>query len=196
MTKFLVVDTETGGTDPQKQSVLSVGLVVWENGCLGAQLEILVAENPIVTTPEAMAVNRIDLKSHKERALNPAAAVEGIDRFLAENFGDVLEVGGKVVLAGHNIGFDVGFLKRLYRLAGETFEARFSHRSIDTASILRFLNLCGLIPETALNSDGAFAFLGVEPDAPSRHTALGDARATARLLRRTVQVVRESRANS
>lgn len=30
--KLLFVDTETGGTDEKKHSLLSVGLIYWENG--------------------------------------------------------------------------------------------------------------------------------------------------------------------
>lgn len=191
MTKFLVVDTETGGVDPATQSLLSVGLVVWDAGCLGAQLEILVAEDPLVTTPEAMAVNRIDIDRHMACAVAPKAAVEQIEGFVAAHFADVLEAEEKVVLAGHNIGFDVGFLKRLYRLAEAPFDSRFSHRSVDTASIMRFLHLCGLAPAAATTSDGAFAFLKVTPEAADRHTALADARATARLLGAAIRLVRQ-----
>jgi len=191
MTRLLVLDTETGGIDSATQSVLSVGLVVWDDGQLVAQTEVLVAENPVVTTPEAMAVNRIDLERHKAQALPPAVAVERIEQFVAAHFGDAFEAGEKVVLAGHNIGFDIGFLKRLYRLTEMPFERRFSHRSVDTASIMRFLQLCGLAPAEALTSDGAFAFFGIEPALGDRHTALGDARATAELLQRLVGLVRE-----
>lgn len=191
MTKFLVVDTETGGVDPATQSLLSVGLVVWDTGRLGAQLEILVGEDPLVATPEAMAVNRIDIDRHMARAVAPKIAVAQIERFVAAHFANTLKAGEKVVLAGHNIGFDVGFLKRLYRLADAPFDSRFSHRSVDTASIMRFLHLCGLAPAAATTSDGAFAFLEVTPEAADRHTALADARATARLLGAAIRLVNE-----
>ena len=63
---------------------------------------------------------------------------------------------------------------------------------LDTASILRFLSLTGRLPAAAVASSEAFAHLGVSIAAEMRHTALGDARATAELLTRLVELVTPS----
>ena len=42
MTRLLVLDTETGGLDPETDALLSVGLVDWRDGLVTRKLEILV----------------------------------------------------------------------------------------------------------------------------------------------------------
>src|SRR5438132_13459472 len=144
MTRLLVIDTETGGIDPSEHSLLTVGAVVWDNGVLGVGLEIAVAESVISVTPGAMQINRIDLARHGEISLSPVDAARKLEDFVRDQFQEVFASGERVVLAGHNVGFDVSFLKRLYRLARCDFEATFSHRTLDTAGILRFLSISGL----------------------------------------------------
>lgn len=189
MTKLLIVDTETGGVDPERHSLLSLAGVVWGGGEATAEIEILVAEPDLTVTARALEINRIDLVSHAQRALAPTEALSAFVAFVQDQFRDELASGEKVVVAGHNVAFDAGFIKRLFRAAGVDFEALFSHRMLDTASILRFLSLAGILPEAAAASTEAFAHLKIAIADDARHTALGDARATAELLTRLVDLV-------
>jgi len=182
MTKLLVIDTETGGVDPDRHSILSLAAVVWEDGRVTGELEVLVAETDITVTPKALEINGIDLVAHSRAAVAPQAALAGLMAFVDDQFADDIAAGRQVVLAGHNVGFDVGFLRRLCRLAGEAFPAVFSHRVLDTASVLRFLALAGHVPAAAVGSSEAFAHMGIRVPVKLRHTALGDARATAELI--------------
>src|SRR5687768_3005895 len=116
MARLLIIDTETGGIDPSVHSLLSLAAVVWEDGRLGGSVEILVAEPVISVSPEAMRINRIDLGVHGQKALSTAEAVAAFEAFIRHEFQEAFTCGERVVLAGHNVGFDVGFLKRLYRL--------------------------------------------------------------------------------
>jgi DNA polymerase-3 subunit epsilon len=186
VTKLLVIDTETGGLDPLNHSLLSWAGVVWEDSKLTSEMEVFVKEDPITATLEAMEINRIDLRTHHERALPPGVAMRRISTFVTNNF----SVSEKVVLVGHNVTHDIGFTKRLFRMTHpERYDQLFSHRSLDTASILRFLFLLGLVPESATSSTGGFKHFGIEVPAGERHTALGDARATALLLTRMMELV-------
>jgi DNA polymerase III epsilon subunit-like protein len=189
MTKLLVIDTETGGIDPDRHSLLSLAAAVWADGCLEGEIEIFVAEPDITVTARALEINRIDLVEHARTAVPPAEALSRLLDFVADHFPAELAVGDQVVLVGHNVGFDIGFLRRLCRLAGAPFPALFSHRSLDTASVLRFLSLAGVVPPSAVASTEAFAFLGLCVPEELRHTALGDARATAELLTRLVDLI-------
>jgi len=189
MTKLLVIDTETGGVDPDRHSILSLAAVVWEGGEIRGEIEILVAEPDFAVTTRALEMNRIDLVAHGRRAIAPREALALLQEFVFKHFGQELSAGEQLVLAGHNVGFDIGFLKRLYRLAGAEFPSIFSHRVLDTASALRFLSLAGLLPAAAISSSGAFDYLGITIQAEKRHSALGDARGTAELLTRLVELV-------
>jgi DNA polymerase-3 subunit epsilon len=163
--------------------------VVWADGRVEGEIEIFVAEPDITVTARAMEINRIDLVEHARVAVVPAEVLARLLGFVADHFRSDLAAGEQVVLVGHNVGFDIGFLRRLCRLAGAPFPNFFSHRSLDTASVLRFLSLAGIVPPSAVASTEAFACLGVRVPENLRHTALGDARATAELLTRLVGLV-------
>lgn len=178
---IVVVDTETGGLDPLHHSLLSVGLV---SGDGRRTLEFYVAEPEIVALPASLAINRIDPATVALEGLDPPAACDAIDRFL-----DAMEIPRPVVMVGHNIAFDLAFLRRLYRLAGRDMSAAFSHRTVDTHTLLWALGERGRLPKTVRGSDAAFAHFGIEPPAALRHTALGDAIATRHLVERLLELL-------
>ncbi len=188
MAKLLVLDTESGGLDPLTHSLLSIGCVVWEDNKLGPEIEILVREDPFVVTAKALEVNRIDLVEHAAKAVSPTGAQSKLASFVLTHFEAEIRYGTKVPIVAHNPEHDVGFIRRLFRIA-ETrtpYDTYFSHRKLDTASVLRYLSLTGKVPDTAVSSDGWIQHFGIKVPKSRRHTALGDARATAQLLTKLV----------
>lgn len=189
MARYIVLDTESGGLDPQVHSLLSVGAVVWEDGRILDETEILVLEDPIIVTAKALEVNRINLVEHAKVALPPWKALSNLRLdFHAKHFCDT-----QAVIVAHNAEHDVGFMRRLFRLGDperrhEPYDAHFSHRKLDTAGILRYLHLVGRVPESAISSDGWIEHFGIKVPREERHTALGDARATAQLLTKLVDM--------
>lgn len=189
MDRLLVIDTETGGVDPAKYSILSLAAIVWRPGGEGEACEIFIAEPEIVSEPGALSVNQIDLEWLRTHGEPPNIAVERVQEFLRRAFG-VLGDGETVSLVGHNVAFDVGFLRRLYRLGQQDFDRVFSHRVVDTASVARFLMLAGRLPIDLASSTKLFEHFGIRFDPKERHSALGDARATGRLLDEMIKLVR------
>ena len=191
MVRLFVIDTETGGVDPAKFSLLTFAGAVWEDGRILDTIEFSVREPRVRVEPEAMLINRIDLVAHKKAGISPAAAILLINDLLDRYFGEE-----PVTIAGHNVNFDIGFLRRLYRLAKEDYPSRFSRRHIDTASILGFLNICGLISIPKPSLDNALAEFGITYAAESRHTALGDVVMTCELINKMKVLVLSARPNS
>ena len=186
MTRLLVLDTETGGIDPIANSILSLGAVVWDDGVPGAEFEVKIKEPTLSLTIEAMAINKIDLVEHAKTALPPVEAMKKFRTFLKKHF----KGEPKIPLVGHNVAFDIGFLKRLCRLSDENYDAIFSHRSTDTAGILRFMALAGRSNLSGAGLDEALAHFNVAVNGGLRHTALEDARATAVLLTKLVELAK------
>jgi DNA polymerase III epsilon subunit-like protein len=179
MARLFVIDTETGGVDPSEFSILTFAGAVWDDGKILETIEFSVLEPQIRTEPEAMRINRIDLNEHRRRAIAPQEAIRQIDALLDRHFRDA-----PAPIAGHNVNFDVGFLKRLYRIAGGEYPTRFSRRHVDTASILAFLDLCGLISLAKPSLDNALRVFDIAHETQSRHTALGDVMVTCELINR------------
>jgi len=188
---MIVLDTETGGLDPENKSILSVGCVVLnDNLSIVDEFENYVKESDIIADPRALAINKIDLEWLKENGKSPAEVITNLEEFLSKYYNKK----EKITMAGHNVGFDVGFMKRLYKQGGaglEGYESRFSHRTVDTASIIRFFMLAKRLDIPAANSTDAFKYFGIEISDTERHTALADARATAKLLKGLVGMVKE-----
>ncbi len=190
MTKLLVIDTETGGLDPSTHSILSVGAIVWEDGKLRDAIEIYVLEQKLQVDSKAMEINRIDLPWLQQHGVSPVDAVKQLLDFIGKNFKECRVSREKIAIVGHNVNFDVGFLKRLFNLAGQDYEEVFSHRVLDTAGILRFLSLAGKISIPSAGSTAAFDYFHIDIKSSERHTALADARATGQLLTKLVELIR------
>ena len=179
MSRLLVIDTETGGLDPAVHSILSLGATVYPYAPGDPEFSVLVKETPFVVDAGALGVNKISLVEHHAGADDPAAAWFKFMDFV-QTVSNLERLFGKFVLAGHNVPFDIGFLRRLHRLAGDTrpFDSLFSHRFEDTMTIGRFLARCGA-PIKRFGLADLLEFFGLKNEAA--HTALADARATAQL---------------
>jgi DNA polymerase III subunit epsilon len=183
--RLLFIDTETGGLDPDKHSLLSIAFVIWEDKEIIDSKEILINDGILSVTEEALAINKIDIEKHKQSAVSSSQAVDEILSFIGKHFPGQ----GKITLAGHNVHFDVNFLKAFLAANNKDFNEFFSHRIIDTSSILNYLYLAGHIKQRAISSDEAFGLFDIQ--VPGRHTAMGDATATAELLTRLLNLIKK-----
>jgi len=181
--KILFIDTETGGIDPASHSLLSLALVVWKELEVRASIEILVNDGVLNVTEKALEINGINLSEHKKKAVSPALALQQFDQFLGIHFSR----DEKIILGGHNINFDVNFLNTFLTRNGYNFQQRFSHRFVDTSSILFYLYLTGKIKRKLTASQDAFDYFGIT--VAGRHTALGDAFATAQLFSKLINIL-------
>jgi len=185
MNKILFIDTETGGLNPKEVSLLSIGLVAWENGAIKDSREIFIKQKLFKITPDAIRINKINLYDCLVDAIPEEEAISSIIAFIKKN--NLVDETGTVVLAGHNVNFDIGFLKELFVKEQELFEKTFGHRFIDTASILKFLLYAGKLSADISSSTKAFEYFNIM--VPKRHSALGDALATANLFTELLNLV-------
>jgi len=181
--KILFIDTETGGIDPLESSLLSIGLVVWcENEILDSK-ELFLNDGRLKVTKEALKVNKINIETHRKKALPSQQVITELIAFLRKHF----DFNESITLAGHNVNFDVNFLKFFLERNNQKFSNYFSHRIIDTSSILYYLYLSGKLKHRALSSSDAFSYFRIPVE--NRHSALGDAVATAKLFTRLIQLM-------
>ena len=181
--KILFIDTETGGLDPTRNSLLSIGLVIWQEFRIIDSTEILVDDGILNVSKRALEINKIDLDEHRANALTSELAIKRFENFLSKHF----NVDEKITLGGHNINFDVNFLRHFLVQHNYDWHIRFSHRFVDTATILYYLYLSEKLKEKAISTDEAFKLFGINVD--KRHSALGDAIATAKLFTTLLKVI-------
>ena len=173
--KLIFLDTETGGIDPKTSSLLSIGLVIWENKKIITEKEFLVKEKNYNVTTQAMEINKINLDELKKKGLEKSEIKKEIINLVKNNFKE------KAILVGHNINFDISFFKKIFE--EKEFLEIFSYRSIDTASIIKYLSIKKGLDLNSL--DDAIKYYNLKVN--ERHTALGDAIITAELFNKLLE---------
>lgn len=171
----LFFDTETGGLDCNKHSLLTAFFAICdENLNIIDELDLKLKPSDVSLVncdAEALAINKIDLDAH----LNDPETVtyeEGarlLTAFLEKN-----KIKGKrksYQPCGHNVGFDKDFLWAQLISKAE-FERLVHYRTLDTSIVCSFLKDVGIFPEDV----GSLTSLVVYLKLPMReaHTARDD----------------------
>ena len=179
---IVVLDVETTGTNPVIHDPVSVAFVPLADHLPTLSLAI---RPPSPVWSEYAAANFSRFRSEwAHSALSPTEALVQAEQYL----GRICE-GRDAIVVGHNVGFDLAFLRKLATYSGKEDVTGISHRSVDTHSILFAAWLLGRIPEEALTSDGAFHYFQIIVPPEARHTALGDAIATKALFIRILELL-------
>lgn len=172
---ILVIDVETTGLTPGYDAILELA------GCVLSETDLeeksffrsrVRTEQPI--SPGANKTHGLTLDDVRD-------APSLID--VIADFADFAPE--KAILSGHNVGFDVGFLRAAYQQVGRRFP--FDYHVLDIWSIaFLVLGSRGVrLPSYSLTSLCSLFGIAREP----QHGALQDARASAALLRHLVAVI-------
>jgi DNA polymerase-3 subunit epsilon len=192
--KILFIDTETGGVDPNKDSLLTIGLEVWSKNKVfpEGKLHILIKQDKYIVNGKAMDINGIDLAKHHKKAVSHMKAIEQILDFINDYFGDSCERNGeKITLGGHNINFDVNFLKKFLLNNNIKFHKIFDYRFVDTAGLLKTLYLGGKIDKPIKSLDEAISYFNIEMNDNDRHQADEDINVTIKVFNKILNLIQE-----
>ena len=158
----VVLDTETTGLDVTSARLLQIGAVRIRHGQLRVDENLDLLIDPGEPIPAAStAIHNID-----------DATVAGAPKF-SDLWETLVEFIGDSIVIGHSIGFDMAILHRECRLANIAWE---TPRTLDSRLLAEIAN--PQLPDFSMEM--VASWLGVE--LTGRHTALGDAIATARLF--------------
>ncbi|WP_057462085.1 exonuclease domain-containing protein [Pseudovibrio sp. POLY-S9] len=160
---FVVFDTETTGLMPNKDDIVQIGAVRVVNGRIipGETVDQLV--NPGRLIPAASTgVHRITDDMVAD-APDPVTAISEFHAFAKDS-----------VIVAHNAPFDMAFLHRYGHLSGHAWD----HPILDTV----LLSAVVFGADQVHTLDALCTRLGIEIPIVLRHTALGDAQATAQAL--------------
>jgi len=167
---FVIFDTETTGLNPQIDEICQIAAVRVMNGKIveGERFDMLV--NPGRSIPAAStAVHHVT----NAMVVDAAPVPEALARFHAFAQGSVL--------VAHNAPFDMSFLRRRETEIGK----RFDQPILDT--VLCSAILYGQSAEHTL--DALCARLHIQIPEADRHTAIGDAIATAEAFRKMIPML-------
>jgi len=161
---FIILDTETTGLNPEKDQLIEIAAVLVENGEIQDRFETLL--NPgIPLDPVVTALTGIQEKDLVQAPLIHTV-IPALEKFL-----------GKYPILGHNIAFDLEFLKQNKICVEEQF-------SLDTLILAQIL----LPEQVSFSLEGITANLEVEH---LSHRAMGDVLACWELFKIFYQKLQE-----
>jgi DNA polymerase III epsilon subunit-like protein len=178
---MIVIDLETSGVDPSRHSILSIGAVDFSNPKNQFYMECRIRENAEIDL-EALAANGFTMKSIKDKSKSSLRDV--LLKFC--------KWAGKIedrTIAGHNVQFDIRFLKHSLRLYGIDYSV--GSRCVDTHALVYAHSLRSgtKIPLKGRSSDITSAFVAEYcglPEEPSPHNGLSGAKIEAEELSRLI----------
>lgn len=174
--RILVVDLETTGLDPRSDAIVEIA------ACL-------LAPKTLTEVGWFHSVVRTDVRMDAR-----AASVHGVsldDLADAPPLASVIKdfagfAPNQVILAGHNVSFDVAFLRAAYEQTNHRFE--FDYHLLDIWSIAFFILGAEGVSLQSYSLDALCSLFGIKRG--QRHRALEDARASAAILRHLYMVER------
>ena len=171
--KYVVFDLETTGFSPEKNRIIEFGAVKVENGQITERFSEFV--NPEIPIPYRIT----QLTSITDDMVIGADPIRDVlPRFL--------EFSKDCVLVGHNVGFDIGFVRENCRRLG--YPCPFT--TVDTLGISR-----ALLPGHAKYTlDAVAKILGVVLE--NHHRAVDDAECTAEIFRKELPMLAERGADT
>jgi DNA polymerase III subunit epsilon len=163
-TVFTVFDVETTGLSPERNRITELGIVKLKGGEIIAEYETLIDPGQFIPPGITMLTGITNELVHGKPKFETLAP---------DIMSFIFSEGDSILLAGHNVRFDYGFLNASLERAGHN---RLTLPSICTARLARRLSKS--LPSKSL--DSLKRHFGIRTR--RKHRALDDARATAQIL--------------
>jgi DNA polymerase III alpha subunit (gram-positive type) len=178
MTHYFCVDTETGGLSSSNSLLTLYGLVIDESFNVVNQVDLCLKPNSgqyVIEAP-ALGINNINLVEHDKRAIDYKKGKETLYK--------LLYLYKPLHLIGHNVAFDVKFMKRhLFEGRRTELDTLFSRHIHDTKNNATFLKTCGRIPkDVGVSLVQQLKFFFPDLDLEGHHNAEWDAKMTFKLF--------------
>lgn len=185
--KAIFIDTETGGLEPRKHSILTLGAIcidTTERKLLDTYYAGYIYDTYTVT-PQALRINGIklvELVSDPQSIHYKTGATE-FGKWLDKQR---LATNRKILVGGHNVNFDKGFV---IGQLGLDWDRYFHYRVLDSQTIAAFLKDVGILHLKSTGLDAVATSLGVRGRENDTHNALEDAKLSARCYLKMVSMV-------
>lgn len=139
MNKYIAFDCETTGVNDNCNLLTVSFLILDENLNEKDALNLSLRQNNgYHIFPKALEINKIDIIKHHNTSLDLIDARKKLLEFLTKN-----KVQFKLIPIGHNIQFDIKFIKHSGLLTEFEYNNFISCNPLDTLSIAQFLKLSG-----------------------------------------------------
>jgi DNA polymerase III alpha subunit (gram-positive type) len=141
--KYIAFDCETTGINDNSNLLTVSFLILDENLNETDSLNLsLRHNNGYHVYPKALEINKIDIIKHHNTSLDLIDTRRKLLEFLTKNKGQF-----NLIPIGHNIQFDIKFIKQSGLLTEYEYSSYISYNPLDTLSVAQFLKLSGKLHE-------------------------------------------------
>lgn len=190
MKKILWFDTETTGTDPSRHGLLTISGMVEIDGKIMEEFDFRTRPFPDQDIkPEALLVNGLTvhtIAAFPEPRETYAELARVFDRHI--NRYDKTD---KFYPAGHNVRFDIDFLKQFFVNNGnQYFGSYLKYQALDTMCLAHGLFHAGVISPPDFKLATLCAYFNIPLDA---HKSMDDIRASRELAKKMFDLIKGDR---
>lgn len=178
--KYIAFDCETTGVNDDC-NLLTVSFLMLNSNLKEMDvLNIALKQtNGYYIYPESLEVNKIDIIKHHNQAIDLIDARRKVLQFLQKYKGQY-----SLIPIGHNIQFDIKFIKKSGLLTEEEYTKYISYNAIDTVVVSQFLKLSGKLPEKqSLSLINLSKSCNLKRNEELEHSAEYDIKMTVKLLK-------------
>ena len=182
-TKLFWFDTETTGLDPVANDIIQFSCMVEVDGVLQAEIFTRNVKPYSFQNidKKALAVNNITIEELQK--FNDASTVHAELLSYLRKYIDPYDRNDKLIPAGFNVGFDVGFLRQFFIKRGDKFYGSyFGYKSLDVYALALADCVVNKIPLANHKLTTLSAYYGIKHD--NAHDAESDIKATRDLFYR------------
>jgi DNA polymerase III epsilon subunit-like protein len=176
--KYIAFDCETSGVS-ETSNLLTISFIILDKDLIQKDsLNVSLKQTSYNIYPEALQINRIDIIKHHQSSTDLQTSRKIILDFLNKNKGSY-----NLIPIGHNIAFDIRFIKSSGLLTDREYSNFISCNPIDTLVIAQFLKMCGkLNQKQSLSLINLCNHFKLDSCKNSEHTSEYDIKMTIKLL--------------
>lgn len=180
--KYICFDVETTGLCPKIHNLLTMCMIIVNDNLEEIdRLNISLKHENYTVDAIAMEINKIDLIQHNKISLNKYDAKQYLIEFLKKY--------SKLIPIGHNINFDINFVKENL-LSNEEYNKYFSYNSIDTNTIANFMKMANKLPcKQSVSLTKLSNYFGLTKNIEKEHTSEYDTEMTLLLLKQFISLI-------
>lgn len=178
--KYIAFDCETTGVNDDC-NLLTVSFLMLNSNLKEMDvLNIALKQtNGYHIYPESLEVNKIDIIKHHNQSIDLIDARRKVLQFLQKYKGQY-----NLIPIGHNIQFDIKFIKKSGLLTEEEYTKYISYNALDTVVVSQFLKLSGKLPEKqSLSLINLCKSCNLKRNEELEHSAEYDIKMTVKLLK-------------
>ena len=185
---LLILDTETGGVDANRDSLMEIACIVLKDNKIVKEYSAFVKSptGKYVCNDFARKLHGITNEIIEKNGKLPIDIIIDL-----KEIKDIYFDGEPMTIVAHNAAFDISFVKKMFSDNGQDllsistqneldYNNIFSRNSIDTATMALVLRLQNKLPFDRCSLDNILKYYQIPIDKIERHSAIYDARQTAK----------------